>query len=310
MVALAWLGWVACGVLAEGGPVQGKIPVAATILPLADFCKQIGGDRVEVQTLIPPGASEHTYEPSPSVVAKAVQARVFVHVGAGMEPWAERLLRSRDAKDLVVVEAVHGIDLVKDVGGKGHEHEAVAGKGEAVQEAHSHEGGNPHVWLDPVLAQTICGRIFEAFVQVDPDHRETYEANLRRYLGELQALDREIRERVSTFRIRDYVAFHPAYVYLARRYGLREVGVIELSPGREPTPRHIQRIVKAIRDHDIRVIFAEPQLSPRVAETIAREAGVRVLSLDPLGGRPPYGSDYIRLMRYNLAVLEEAMGGK
>jgi zinc transport system substrate-binding protein len=299
--------WALLVGIAWGRTAPSPIPVAATILPLAEFCKQVGGDRVVVQALIPPGASEHTYEPSPSVIAKATQARVFVHVGAGMEPWAERFLRSREAKELVVVEAVQGIPLVKEVeahGGGGKEAH------EAEERAHSHGEGNPHVWLDPVLVQGICARIAEAFIRVDPDHGKTYEANLQRYLGELQALDREIRARVSTFRIREYVAFHPAYVYLARRYGLREAGVIEMSPGREPTPRHIQRIVTTIRKHGIRVVFAEPQLNPRVAETIAKEAGVKVLFLDPLGGRPPYGSDYIQLMRYNLAVLEEAMGGK
>jgi zinc transport system substrate-binding protein len=236
-------------------------------------------------------------------VGKAVRARVFVYTGAGMEPWAERILRSPEAKGMVVVEAVHGIELLKDVGED-------PAKGEKAQGHHAHEGGNPHVWLDPVLVQDICRRIAEAFIRVDPDHRGVYEAGLRKYAEQLEALDREIRIRVAAFRIRDYVAFHPAYIYFARRYGLREVGVIELSPGREPTPRHLQRIVAAVRQHGIRVVFAEPQLNPRVAEVIANEAGARVLMLDPLGGRPPYDSDYIQLMRYNLGVLEEAMGGK
>ena len=109
------------------------------------------------------------------------------------------------------------------------------------------------------------------------------------------------------WRLRDYVSFHPAFTYFARRYGLNEVGVIEVAPGREPTPRHLQDLVAAIRRYGIKVVFAEPQLNPRVAEVIAQEAGVKVLMLDPMGGRPPYGSDYLKLMRHNLAALDEAL---
>ncbi len=296
-----------------------KLPVVASILPLGDFCNQIGGDRVEVQVLVPPGASPHTFEPPPSLVAKATQARVFVYIGAGMEPWAQRLLSSRHATQLVV-EATHGISLIQDAeehdhvgetqeghlqGGHAQDKSARIGPGERA--THHHGKGNPHVWLDPILAQEISRAICRAFIQVDPGNERFYLGNLSRFLGQLQGLHEDIENSVSGFRIREYVCFHPAYAYFSRRYGLREVGVIEPSPGREPAPRHIQRIVKAIRDYKIEVIFAEPQLSPRVAEVIAKEAGAKVLLLDPLGGRPPYGSDYVKMMRYNLSVLEKAM---
>jgi len=288
------------------------VAVAASIIPLGDFCRQIGGDRVAVQVLTPPGASPHVFEPPPSVVARAMAARVLVCVGAGLDPWAERLRTSRGTQDLVVVEAAAGVPLIQEVHsedhdhGPGHRHEKKKespGKGHG----HIHAQGNPHVWLDPVLVQDLCRRIAQAFIQVDPEHRSVYEANLSRYLAELEALHQEIAGRTAAFRLKAYVSFHPAFAYFARRYGLQEVGVIESAPGREPTPRHIQRLVAAIRRHQVRVVFAEPQLSHRVAEAIAREAGVRVLVLDPLGGFPPYGEDYLKLMRHNLTVMAEAM---
>ena len=158
-----------------------------------------------------------------------------------------------------------------------------------------------------MAVQGICRRIAEALIKIDPEHRPAYEANLGRYLAELDGLNQEIANKVAGFRLREYVCFHPAFPYFARRYGLKEVGVIELAPGREPTPRHIQKIVQAIRKYGVRVVFAEPQLSHRVAAVIAREAGAKVLILDPLGGQPPYGTDYLKLMRYNLSVLEQAM---
>jgi zinc transport system substrate-binding protein len=286
-------------------PTTTKTLVAATILPLGDFCRQLGGKQVEVLVLVPPGASPHVFEPPPSVIARAARARVFVYTGAGLEPWAEKLLRSRDPRNLEVVEAVRGIPLLRDVE-EDHHGEGAHEKHEG-QDHHHHAGGNPHVWLDPVLAQGICRRITAALIKVDPEHRAAYEANLQSYLKKLEALHQEIARRVSAWRQKDFVCFHPAYSYFARRYGLRQVGVIELSPGREPTPRHLQRIVAAIKKHGIKVVFAEPQLNPRVAEVIAREAGVKVLLLDPMGGRPPYGGDYLKLMRYNLAILDEAM---
>ena len=297
---------------AGAAPPAGKLLVAATIVPLGDFCQRIGRDLVQVQVLIPPGASPHVFEPAPSVMAKAFQARVFVYIGAGLEPWAARLLRSRGSERLIVVEAAQGIPLL-GLDEQHHHHEAAGGLGHTgkppdQEEAHAtHSSGNPHIWLDPMLAQEICKKIAGALIQADPGHRAHYEANLRSYLAALDELDREIKQHAEKWRLRDFVSFHPSFTYFARRYNLHEVGVIEAAPGREPTPRHLQTLVAAIRRYGIKVVFAEPQFNPRVAEVIAQEAGVKVLKLDPMGGAPPYGSDYLQLMRANLAALDEAL---
>ncbi len=315
VLALVILGWCCLalpGGLARAAAPAGPLPVAATILPLGDFCRQIGGDLVQVQVLIPPGASPHAFEPAPSVMARASQARVFVYIGAGLEPWADKLLRSRGRDGLVVVEAAQGIPLL---GMAPHHHEPhTAGAVEhddhhpgKAAAPHSRLAGNPHIWLDPVLAQEICRKIAAAFIQADPAHRARYEANLTNYLAALDALNRDIAAKARTWRLRDFIAFHPSFAYFARRYNLHEVGTIEEAPGREPTPRHLQDLVAAIRRYGIKVVFAEPQLNPRVAEVIAQEAGVKVLRLDPMGGAPPYGSDYLLLMRANLAALDAAL---
>jgi zinc transport system substrate-binding protein len=285
--------------LAAAAPPGAKMLVAATIVPLGDFCAKIGGDLVQVQVLIPPGASPHAFEPPPSVMAKASRARVFVYNGAGLEPWAAKLLSSRDAGKVTVVEATRGMPLIREV--EGHRH------GQAEREEHAHGPGNPHIWLDPVLAQDICRKIAAAFIQADPGHREQYEAGLQSYLAALTDLDRDIGRQAQAWRLRSFVSFHPSFTYFARRYHLKEVGTIEVAPGREPGPRHLQKLVAAVRRAGIQVVFAEPQFSPRVAEVIAQEAGVRVLTLDPVGGRPPYGNDYLQLMRANLAVLDQAL---
>jgi zinc transport system substrate-binding protein len=298
----------------RAGSEAEKIPVVASILPLGDFCRQIGGNRVSVQVLIPPGASPHVFEPPPSVVAKAMAARLFVYVGAGLDPWAERLRKNFRTPNLKVVEAVQGLALIgqahQQVNQTPHRHRATAGsrgQGADPEAEHTHLQGNPHVWLDPVLVQDICRRLAAVLISLDPEHRQVYESNLDRFRHELEVLHQDIQTRVGQFTLRQYVCFHPAFTYFARRYQIQEVGVIEAAPGREPSPRQIKKILDAIRTYKVRVVFAEPQFSPRLAEVIAREAGAAVLLLDPLGGSPPYGADYISLMRHNLSVLEQAM---
>jgi zinc transport system substrate-binding protein len=289
-----------------------KIPMVASIVPLGDFCTKIGGERVEVTVLIPPGASPHIFEPTPQAVAQAVQAKVFVYVGAGLDPWAVRVIATKEAQSQQVVEAVAGLSLAADSDLRHHEEAKSAAAGDHVAETaenheHSHARGNPHVWLDPVWARDICRRIAAALMRADPAHREVYEANLSRYLKALDDLHLEIARRAAAWRLKEYVSFHPSFTYFAKRYGLKEAGVIEVAPGREPTPGHIRKIVEAIRKYQVRVVFAEPQLNPRMAQIIAKEAGAKVLMLDPLGGRPPYGNDYIEMMRHNLEVMEQAM---
>lgn len=304
MAALTGLTPATASGTATSSPAAERIPVAASILPLGDFLEKLGGERVEVTVLIPPGASPHVYEPSPAAVAQAARARVLAYVGAGLDPWVERLLAKGKEGARQVVQATAGIPLLADVGH--HDHDHPPGKA-SEKGGHHHDQGNPHIWLDPVIAQDICRRLAAALMAADPEHRELYEANLARYLAELEALHQEIAAATATFRIKEFVSFHPAFSYFARRYGLKEVGVIEAAPGREPTPGLLRKLVNNIRKFEVQAVFAEPQLSPRAAEVLAREAGVKVLILDPLGGRPPYGSDYLKLMRHNLAVMQQAM---
>ena len=127
------------------------------------------------------------------------------------------------------------------------------------------------------------------------------------YVEKLAQLDQQIAATTAAFGRREFVGFHPSFTYFALRYHLKEVGIIEVAPGREPTPRALRNIMQAIRHYGIRVIFSEPQFSSRMAEVLAKEADVSVLPLDPIGGRPPYGADYLKMMEYNLATMAQAM---
>ncbi len=276
----------ACSGTRRARPEAGdRMLVVASINPLADFARQIGGDRVQVETMVPPGASPHTYEPKPSQLRDLSRAKVLVLVGLGFEFWADKAISASGNPGLIVVRTSDGLEILQQ--GEGG-------------------GGNPHVWLDPIDAIHQVELIRDAFIRADPAGKEVYTANADEYIGRLRALDEEIRKEVSGFSTRKFIAFHPAWAYFARRYGLEQVAVIERTPGREPSPAEIAKIVQAAREAGVKAIFAEPQFSPKAAKVIAQECGAQVLFLDPVGGVKGRET-YIELMRYNLAQMAKAM---
>ncbi len=302
-------------------PETGRLAVTASIYPLADVVRAIGGQGVEVYVLIPPGASPHVFEPSPEVYRRFSRARLFVMVGAGLEFWAEKLIEANAGEDLRVIRAAAGVELIQAAG---HDHEPIADEDrpsvddsagrrafpghETTARQEEHRTGNPHVWLDPLLMEDLAGRICQALSELDPQRAPGYSRNLSHFQQELTELHQEIQEATSRFDVKEFVAFHPSWSYFARRYGLSEVGIIQQSPGRDPTPRQIEEIIAAVRRYHIRAVFAEPQFNSAAARAIAEEAGVAVLILDPLGGPDRPGRDsYIALMRHNLEIIKEAM---
>lgn len=266
-----------------------KVKVAVSIAPLADLAQQVGGEHVTVITLIPPAASPHTYEPTPAQVKEVAEASVLVLNGLGFEFWAEDVIESAANPDLIVVYTSEGIEIIHDE----HEHEG-------------REIGNPHVWLDPRNAMVQVRHIRDALLEADPAHRAEYKANTEAYLAQLKALDEEIAAQVATWSHREFVAFHPSWAYFTQRYGLVEAAVVERTPGREPSPAELAEIIETARRIGARAIFAEPQFSPKAAETIATESGAQVLFLNPLGGAEGPTS-YLEMMRYNVAQMEKAL---
>ncbi len=284
-----------------------KLQVVASIFPIADMAKQVGGPFVDVTALVPPGASPHTFEIKPGLVKAFSNAKVFFMIGAGLEFWADQLIHA-SGQHLTTVVLSDGMQLMRSVDPDADEHSKPQAGGAASTGAHSDLAANPHIWLDPERAEVMARRMCQAFSTADPAHTADYEKQTQAYLSQLSALDTHIKEVVSRFKIKDFISFHPSWDYFAARYGLKSAGVIEKTPGRNPTPREIADIVAIIKAHNIRAVFAEPQLNPRVAEVIARESGVKVLILDPLGEPTISGRDsYIALMRYNLRHMKEAM---
>lgn len=263
-----------------------KIKVIASIAPIADFVKQVGGERVDVKLLLPPGASPHVYEPTPKAMKDISDARIFVKIGSDLEFWAEKLVKASRNRSLITVDSSSGVPLIRD--------------------ERSHDSIDPHIWLDPVIAGSIVSKIEDALIKADPQGAGLYRQNASLYRKKLLQLDKEISKTVGTFRIREYITFHTAWNYFSRRYNLKVAGVIEESPGREPSPKHIANIVKEVNRIGSKVVFVEPQFNPKIAEAVAKECGARVLYLDPIGGQEGRET-YIDMMKYNVSVMASVM---
>ena len=289
VVVAALFGAIAC----ERQASSDKLTVVTTIFPLADFVKNVAGDKVDVLTLLRPGDSPHTYEPTSRDMKAVARATILVINGAGLDFWVERL-KAAASDNLVVVDTSA----------------ALAEEGLLLSGGdHDDEGGvNPHYWLDPVLAQKQVETIASALAAADPNNESFYLENAGDYINKLKSLDGEIREKTGYFSIREFISFHASWTYFAKRYGLVEAAVIEEAPGKDPTPDEQRRIIDLARELNVTAIFAEPQFSTKVADAIAQDTGVKVLLLDPIGGPKLAGKDsYISLMRYNVGQMGEAM---
>lgn len=274
--------------------------VAASIQPLADFCRRVGGERVEVMLLVPAGASPHTFEPAVEQMRFLAEARLVVLNGLGLESWASDILGKAGNPGLTKVEAAGAVP----------EADLIGALGEEAGGAHGHGVYDPHVWLDPELAARQVGAIRDALEEADPGHAQEYRANAAAFLEELEALDGRVRGRVDAFARKAFVAFHSSWVYFARRYGLEMVGVVEELPGKEPSASDIAGLLEAIKAEGVTVIFAEPQFSTRAAEAVAESSAgrVKVAVLDPLGNPgDPAVETYLKMMDRNVAVMEEAL---
>ncbi|MGC7847212.1 metal ABC transporter substrate-binding protein [Desulforudis sp. 1088] len=308
-----------CGSTEQPGPRAGtekdKIIVAASIFPLADITKQIAGDRADVITVLPPGASPHTFEPTPDQVKRLSNASLLIQIGANLDDWAAKAVTSA-APSVTVVKVADGVKLLEPAEEEHHHegHEGTEGQEKHEEQAeetrhHHHGGPNPHIWLDPVIARDrIVPAVTEGLCKVDPEGAEIYRQNARKYQDELTALDQEVRQQTVPLTNRSFISFHNAWTYYAARYGLKEAAVIEQFPGQEPPAKWLAEVVETARKTGAKTVFAEPQLSSKAAEVIAAEFGGKVLILDPLGDPGlPDRDGYLKLIRYNTAVLVQGL---
>jgi ABC-type Zn uptake system ZnuABC Zn-binding protein ZnuA len=287
---------LALGLALGAAPAAGAADVeaVASVHPLALLLRAVGGERVAVHVLVPPGASPHTFEPRPGDLARLARADLFVQVGGGLDDWAGRLL---DA-------APGGLRRRLLLSAPG-----LAAPG--APEPSGRAPADPHVWLDPVAVRdALAPALVDDLCALDPAHASEYRTRLAAFRDELSALDAEIRARLAEAPGRRYVAFHNAWRWFARRYGLEEVGVVHEVAGEEPGPRELARLVGEARRAGVAAILVEPQLAARTARVIAAEYGGRTVVVDPLGDpTDPERSTYAGLLRWNARAFRAALGG-
>lgn len=276
-----------CASLANNRSAAKK--VVATFLPMYMFTKGVTGESGEVEILIPPGTNPHEYQATPENARILAEADVLVKNGLGLEEFLEKLVTAAGNSQLQEIDASQNIDPLEE---DDHEHE------------HSHEEGNPHVWLDPVLAQQQVKNIRDGLVQADPNNAATYQANADIYLKKLQELDQEFRTSLTPFKGCKFIAFHDAYPYLAKRYNLQQMAVVEL-PEDNITPKDIQRVINAAKEYQVKGLLAETGFNDSRMQQIAKDIGLPVKMLDPINSGSLDSQYYFTAMRNNLKSLEE-----
>ena len=256
------------------------------------LAERIGGDKVSVRNLVPAGAEPHDWEPSPKDIAAIQKAKVFVYQGI-VETWADRIVSDMNTGKTAVVKAIDGQDLMES------EDTEIPGK-------------DPHVWLDPSRYSREAEAIYASLEKADAANSSTYKANLDALREDLDALDIDFKAGLTNCERKTIFTAHSAFGYLAQRYGLKQVAVSGISPDAEPSPARLRKVIEQIKAEKATYIFFETLVSPKIEKTLADEAGIKTLVLNPLEGLTEKeiqaGDDYIIVMRSNLANLRLALG--
>ena len=281
-------------------PAKGAIRVVAAFYPLAEAASRVGGRYVRVQNLTPAGAEPHDLELTTDDRDAIQDARLVIVMGKGFQPGVEAAANERDAGTLKVLPAL----LAGAAEGK-----RVAPEGKSVANAL-----DPHVWLDPQLMQDVVRLVAARARESRPaPRRRSFRANAAAYDAKVAALDADYRAGLATCARDLIVTSHEAFGYLAKRYGLRQQGIVGLSPDAEPNPKRLDELINLAEKDGVTTIFTETLVSPKIAETLAREAGgLKTEVLNPIEGltdaQVRKGDDYVSVMRSNLMKLRAALG--
>ncbi len=261
-----------------------KLNVVVSIVPLQEFVENVGGEKVSVTVMVPPGASPHAYEPNPAQLMKVSKAHMYVKVGTPIEfeiAWLGKILSMNST--MHVCDASIGIDLI------------------AVSQDDEHEQSNvdPHIWLSPQNTRIMVNNIYDALIAINGDNEQYYRTQRDAYCAELDSLHRRVEQMLQKKKKRQFMVYHASWRYFARDYGLEQISIE--TDGKEPTARNMEYVILKALEHNIRIIFVSPQFSTKSADVIAREIGGTVTSIDPLA------KDYVKNLGEVVRVLSAAM---
>ncbi|EKS41065.1 metal ABC transporter substrate-binding protein [Afipia broomeae] len=272
-----------------------RLNIVATFSILGDLAKNVGGERVNVTTLVGPNSDTHVYTPTPSDAKKITDAKLVIVNGLGLEGWLPRLVKSSGSKAATVV-ATKGIATRK------------------IEDGHSHDpsDADPHAWQSVVNAKTYVTNIRDALIAADPAGAEAYKANAASYLSKLDALDRDVREAVAKIppERRSVISTHDAFGYFAAAYGIKFIAPQGVSTESEPSARDIAAIISQIKKQKIPAVFLENVSDPRLMRRIAAETGANIggtLYSDSLTDEKGPAPTYIDMVRHNIKALTSAL---
>lgn len=264
---------------------NGKLSVTASFYPIAEFTNAVGGDNVDVYTLVPDGVEPHDWEPSPRDFTRLGRSKLFFYNGM-VESWAEKAITTLSDTN------IKGVEL---------------GKG-----LYNINGNNdPHVWVSPQKAIIETNRIVDALSQNDPKNADAYKKRGEEYCQKLKKLDADLKAIVKQSPKKKFVTSHTAFGHLAKDYGLEQLSIAGISPEAEPTPADMKNLVELVKKENVKFVFMETLTSPKLAQLIAKETGAEVLVLDPIEGLDEEGRKekltYIKLMEANIKNLAKAL---
>ncbi|WP_214691296.1 MULTISPECIES: zinc ABC transporter substrate-binding protein [unclassified Exiguobacterium] len=330
-----WLGAVAAGTLLLGAcgntegdnaseSTDGQLTVFASTFALKSLAEEIGGDRVHVEMVIPPGADPHTYEPTSKQMTQIAEADLFLTIGHDLEPYVESMEKSLDGQNVAFVKTAENVKLldaadtvhVHDEEGHTEDDHAHEEEGHSEDE-HAHEEGDghshgqydPHVWLDPMNAVSMAEAVEAAFSEEAPDYKDEFAERLSTFKDEANDLDAELKAAVENGSKSELLVTHAAYGYLAERYGFDQLPIAGLTPSEEPSQQALKRIIEEARLHDLNYIAFEDTVTPKVAEVVKQEIGAESVTIYNLESvtKEQMDKSYFDLMRENVKALETAL---
>jgi len=292
------------------------LQIYTTVYPLQFFAEEIGGEHVEVTSIYPPGADEHTFEPSQKDMMKIADADVFFYVGLGLEGFVEKVKGTLENENVVLHGA--GEQILLDQADT--EHEEVHSEDEehhdedshhSEDEEHEHGGVDPHVWIDPFYAKALAESVKDQLAEQLPDHKQTFEENYEQLATNLAQLDAQFMELVETAKHKEIIVAHSAYGYWETRYGIKQISISGMSTTSEPSQKELQTLIEHGKEENLRYVLSEQNYHSKLADIVQKELGAQALTLHNLSVLTEddisNNETYFSLMEKNLQTLEKAM---
>ncbi|CCG26952.1 metal ABC transporter substrate-binding lipoprotein/laminin-binding adhesin Lmb [Streptococcus pyogenes] len=277
-------------------PTQG-MSVVTSFYPMYAMTKEVSGDLNDVR-MIQSGAGIHSFEPSVNDVAAIYDADLFVYHSHTLEAWARDLDPNLKKSKVDVFEASKPLTLDRV---KGLEDMEVT---QGIDPATLYD---PHTWTDPVLAGEEAVNIAKELGRLDPKHKDSYTKKAKAFKKEAEQLTEEYTQKFKKVRSKTFVTQHTAFSYLAKRFGLKQLGISGISPEQEPSPRQLKEIQDFVKEYNVKTIFAEDNVNPKIAHAIAKSTGAKVKTLSPLEAAPSGNKTYLENLRANLEVLYQQL---